>query len=40
MDHLMKIVKSLEDAGLLIKKVSKTSTNKAQEQKGGLLSMF
>ena len=34
-DDIMKIVKSLEDSGLLIKGVSETIKNEAKEQKGG-----
>ena len=37
---LFKIVKSLEDYGLLIKRVSEIILNEAKEQKGGFLSMF
>ena len=37
MDDILTIVKSLEDAGLLIKGVSKTIKNKAKKQKGGFL---
>ena len=40
MEDIMKIVKSLEDSGLLIKGVSETIQNKAKEQKGGFLSML
>ena len=36
----MKIIKSLEDAGLLIKRVSETIENEAKEQKGGFLGML
>ena len=36
----MKIVKFLEDSGLLIKGVSETIQNEAKEQKGGFLSML
>ena len=36
----MKIVKSLEDSGLLIKRVSETIQNEGKEQKGGFLSML
>ena len=36
----MKIVKSLEDSGLLIKEVSETIQNEAKEQKGVFLSML
>ena len=34
---IMKIVKSIEESGLLIKGVSETIKNKAKEQKGGFL---
>ena len=40
MDDIMKIIKSLEESGLLIKHVSKTTKNKAKEQKGGLPGML
>ena len=40
MDDLINIVKSLEDNGLLIKRVTETVQNKIKEQKGGLLSML
>ena len=33
-NDIMKIVKSLEESGLLIKGVSKTIKNEAEEQKG------
>ena len=36
---IMKIVKSLEDSGLLLKGVSGTTQNEVKEQKGGFLSM-
>ena len=36
----MKIVKSLEESGLLIKGVSKTIKNKGKEQKGGFLACY
>ena len=36
----MKIVKSVEDSGLLIKGVSETIKNEAKEQKGGFLVML
>ena len=36
----MKIVKSLEESGSLIKGVSETIKNEAKEQKGGLLWML
>ena len=37
MNDIMKIVKSLEEYGLLIKGVSKTIKNEKKEQKGGFL---
>ena len=37
---MMKIVKSLEESGLLIKGVSETIQNEAKEQKGGFISML
>ena len=40
MNDIMKIVKSLERSGLLIKGVSKTIKNEAREQKGGSLWML
>ena len=40
MKDILKIVKSLEDSGLLLKGVSETIKNEAKEQKGGLLSML
>ena len=40
MEDILKIVKSLEDAGLLIKGVSETIKNEAKEQKGGFLDML
>ena len=40
MNDVMKIVKSLEESGLLIKDVSKTIKNEAKEQKRGFLSML
>ena len=36
----MKIVKSLEDSGLLLKRVTKTVENEVKEQKGGFLSVL
>ena len=36
----MKIVKFLEDSGLLLKRVSETIQNEVKEQKGGFLSML
>ena len=40
MNDIMKIIKSLEESGLLIKRVSKTIKNEAKEQKGGSLSIL
>ena len=37
---IAKIVKSLEDSGLLLKRVSETIQNQAKEQKGGFLRML
>ena len=38
MEDIGKIVKYLEDSGLLLKGVSETIQNEGKEQKGGLLS--
>ena len=40
MDDLIKIVKSLEDSGLLLKGVTEPVQNDVKEQRGGFLSMF
>ena len=40
MDDNLKIVKSLEDSGVLLKGVSETIQNEAKEQRGGFLSML
>ena len=40
MEGIIKIVKSIEDSGLLLKGVSETVQNKVKEQKGGFLSML
>ena len=40
MKDIIKIVKSLEDSGLLLKGVSETVQNEAKEQKGGFVSML
>ena len=40
MNDIMKIIKSLEESGLLIKGVSQTIKNEVKEQKGGFLSML
>ena len=39
MEDLIKIVKSLEDSGLLLKGVTESVENEIKEQKGGFLSM-
>ena len=38
MEDILKIVKSLEDSGILLKGVNETIKNEAKEQKGGFLS--
>ena len=40
MEDIIKIVKSLEDSGLLLKGVTETVKNEAKEQKEGFFSMF
>ena len=41
MNHIMKIIKSLEEPGLLIKKgVSERTNNEVKEQKGRFLKML
>ena len=40
MEDIIKIVKSLEDSGLLLKEITKTVQNEVKEQKGGFLSML
>ena len=40
MKDILKIVKSLENSGLLLEGVSETIKNEAKEQKGGFLSML
>ena len=40
MEDIIKIVKSLEDSGLLLKGVSEATQNEAKEQKRGFLSML
>ena len=40
MNDIMKIVKSLEESGLLINRVRETIKNEAKEQKGGFLRML
>ena len=39
-EDIIKIVKSLEDSGLLLKRFAKTVQNEVKEQKGGYLSML
>ena len=40
MKDIMKIIKALENSGILLKEVSKTIKNETKEQKGGFLSML
>ena len=40
MEDIIKIVKSLEGSGLLLKGVTETVQNEVKEQKGGFLSML
>ena len=40
MDVILKIVKSLENSGILLKGVSETTQHEAKEQRGGCLSML
>ena len=40
MEDIIKIVKSLEDSGLLLKGVSETIQNEAKVQKGGFINML
>ena len=40
MDDILKIVKSLETSGVLLKEVSETIQHEAKEQRGGFLSML
>ena len=40
MEDVIKIVKSLEDSGLLLKGVTETVQNEVKEEKGGFLSML
>ena len=39
-EDIIKIVKSLEDSGLLLKGVTETVQNEVKEQKGGFVSML
>ena len=40
MNDIMKMVKSLQEPGLLIKRISKTINNEAKGQKGGFLNVI
>ena len=40
MQNIMKILKSLEESGLLVKGISETIKNETKEQKGRFLSML
>ena len=40
MNDIMKMIKLLEESGLLIQYISETIKTKAKEQKGGFLSML
>ena len=40
MNYIRKIIKSLEESGLLVNSVNETIKNEAKEQKGGFLSML
>ena len=40
MNDIMKIIEALENSGILLKGVSKTTENETKEQKGGFLSML
>ena len=40
MNDIMKIIKALENSGILLKGVNKTIKNETKEQKGGFLSML
>ena len=40
MEHIIKIVKFLEDSGLLLKRVPETVQNEVKDQTGGFLSML
>ena len=40
MDDILKVIKSLEDSGVLLKAVSETIQHEATEQRGGFLSML
>ena len=40
MDHIMKIVRGLENSNILLKAVTKTIKNETKERKGGFLGML
>ena len=40
MDHILKIIKSLEDSGVLLKGASETIQHEAKEQRAGFISML
>ena len=40
MEDIIKLVKSLEDSGLLLKKISESTQDETKEQKGGFVSML
>ena len=40
LEDIMKLVKSFEESGLLIKEISEATKNEVKEQKGGFLSML
>ena len=40
MEDIIKIVKSLENSGLLLKRISETTQNETKEQTGGFVSML
>ena len=40
MEDIIKIIKSLEDSGLLLKGIRETGQNEAKEQRAGFLSML
>ena len=40
MQDLLKIIKSLEDSGILLDGITETVKNEVKEQKGGFLSML
>ena len=40
MNDIMKIIKALENSGILLKGVTKTIENETKEQRGGFLSML